>query len=89
MARDLFPPEQFIEIFIDTPLEVAEARDPKGLYRRARSGLIQNFTGIGSPYERPEAPQITITPDLAAEEAAEVIINYLESGGYLETAPSS
>jgi bifunctional enzyme CysN/CysC len=51
--------------------------------------LIQNFTGIGSPYERPEAPQITITPDLAAEEAAEVIINYLESGGYLETAPSS
>ncbi|TPJ57298.1 MULTISPECIES: sulfate adenylyltransferase subunit CysN [unclassified Mesorhizobium] len=86
MARDLFGPGQFIEIFIDTPLEVAESRDPKGLYRRARNGLIQNFTGIGSPYERPEAPQITVTPDLSAEEAAEVIVSYLERGSYLGTA---
>jgi bifunctional enzyme CysN/CysC len=86
MARDLFGEGQFIEIFVDTPLEVAERRDPKGLYQRARNGLIQNFTGIGSPYERPEAPHITITPDLSAEEAAELIVSYLDRGSYLGSA---
>ena len=86
MARDLFAAGQFIEIFIDTPLEVAEGRDPKGLYKRARNGLIQNFTGIGSPYERPEAPHITITPDLNAEEAAELIVSHLDRGCYLGSA---
>ncbi|MCA0032465.1 sulfate adenylyltransferase subunit CysN [Mesorhizobium sp. B263B2A] len=86
MARDLFGEGQFIEIFVDTPLEVAERRDPKGLYQRARNGLIQNFTGIGSPYERPEAPHITITPDSSAEEAAELIVSYLDRGGYLGSA---
>ncbi|MCA0049707.1 sulfate adenylyltransferase subunit CysN [Mesorhizobium sp. B283B1A] len=86
MARDLFGEGQFIEIFVDTPLEVAERRDPKGLYQRARNGLIQNFTGIGSPYERPEAAHITITPDLSAEEAAELIVSYLDRGSYLGSA---
>ncbi|AZO41872.1 sulfate adenylyltransferase subunit CysN [Mesorhizobium sp. M7D.F.Ca.US.005.01.1.1] len=86
MARDLFAEGQFIEIFIDTPLEVAEGRDPKGLYQRARNGLIQNFTGIGSPYERPEAAHVTITPDLSAEEAAELIVSYLDRGSYLGSA---
>ncbi|TJV04758.1 MAG: sulfate adenylyltransferase subunit CysN [Mesorhizobium sp.] len=86
MARDLFGEGQFIEIFVDTPLEVAERRDPKGLYQRARNGLIQNFTGIGSPYERPEAAHVTITPDLSAEEAAELIVSYLDRGSYLGSA---
>ena len=62
-------------MLVDTPLDVAEARDPKGLYKRARRGEIANFTGIDSPYERPEAPEITIdavtTPDAAAEEIIE------------------
>jgi bifunctional enzyme CysN/CysC len=83
MARDLFAEGEFIEVFVDTPLEVAEGRDPKGLYQRARKGLIQNFTGIGSPYERPEAPHLTVTPDLSAEAAAELIVAYLDRGSYL------
>ena len=60
MARELLEPGEFIEIFIDTPLEVAEARDPKGLYRKARAGEIKNFTGIDSPYEPPEQPELRI-----------------------------
>ncbi|MEJ5208851.1 adenylyl-sulfate kinase [Denitratimonas sp. CY0512] len=58
MARELFGPGQFIEVFVDTPLDICEARDPKGLYRRARAGEIPNFTGIGAPYERPETPEV-------------------------------
>ena len=58
MARDLFTEGEFLEIFIDTPLEVAEQRDVKGLYKKARMGELKNFTGIDSPYERPEAPDI-------------------------------
>ena len=50
--------DEFLEIFVDTPLDVAEARDPKGLYKKARQGEIPNFTGIGSPYEAPETPDI-------------------------------
>jgi bifunctional enzyme CysN/CysC len=57
MARELFEPGEFVEIFVDTPLEVAEQRDPKGLYRKARRGELPNFTGIDSPYEAPEAPE--------------------------------
>ena len=60
MVRCLFENDEFVEIFIDTPLDVAEARDPKGLYKKARQGEIPNFTGIGSPYEAPETPDIHI-----------------------------
>jgi bifunctional enzyme CysN/CysC len=60
MARELIQPTPFIEIFVDTPLEVAEERDPKGLYKKARRGEIKNFTAIDSPYERPENPEIRI-----------------------------
>ena len=56
MARGLMPEGEFVEIFVDTPLEVAEARDPKGLYARARAGEIKNFTGIDAPYEAPLSP---------------------------------
>jgi bifunctional enzyme CysN/CysC len=72
MARDLFDEGEFIEIFVDTPLEVCEARDPKGLYEKARAGLISNFTGIDSVYEPPEHAELTLdtrksTPEAAAE----------------------
>jgi len=67
----------FIEIFMDTPLAVCEERDPKGLYERARRGEIKDFTGISSPYERPLAPEIALTPDCAPDQAARHVIDYL------------
>jgi bifunctional enzyme CysN/CysC len=82
MARDLVEAGEFYEIFIDTPLAEAERRDPKGLYRKARNGELKNFTGIDSPYERPENPEITIdTARLDAEQAAESIISKLGEVG--------
>ncbi len=85
LARSLLGPGEFCEIFIDTPLEEAERRDPKGLYRRARAGAIRNFTGIDSPYEAPENPEIHIdTHDTSAEQAAEQIIRYLRRIGAID-----
>jgi bifunctional enzyme CysN/CysC len=79
MARGLLPPGEFLEIFIDTPLDVAEQRDVKGLYGKARRGELKNFTGIDSPYEPPEAPEIHIRADhVLAEDAADMIIAHLE-----------
>ena len=60
MARSLFEPGEFLEVFVDAPLAVAEQRDPKGLYRKARRGELKNFTGIDSPYEPPERPEMRI-----------------------------
>ena len=75
MVRDLMAAGEFIEVFVNTPLEVAEERDVKGLYKKARSGQLKNFTGIDSPYEAPQTPEITVnTVDLTAEEAAERIV---------------
>ena len=65
MVRDMFEPGEFVEVFVDTPLEVAEARDPKGLYAKARMGQIANFTGIDSPYERPNAAEVHLDTDRA------------------------
>jgi bifunctional enzyme CysN/CysC len=77
-VREMVPQGEFVEIFIDAPLAVAEERDPKGLYAKARGGLIPNFTGIGSPYEPPEAPEIRIdTTGMTPEEAADEIVRYL------------
>ena len=82
MARELMEPGEFVEIFVDTPLAVAEARDPKGLYKKARAGQIPHFTGIGSDYEVPEHPELTIdTTRLSAEEAADVITRHLAARG--------
>jgi bifunctional enzyme CysN/CysC len=82
MARALLAEGEFIEIFIDTPLEVAEGRDPKGLYKKARRGDLKNFTGIDSPYEPPENPELRIsTTTTTAEEAAEAIVAYLNRRG--------
>lgn len=75
MVRAMLPEGEFIEVFVDTPLDVAEARDVKGLYKKARSGQLKNFTGIDSPYEPPENPEIRVnTVDMTPEEAARFII---------------
>ncbi len=78
MVRAMMEPGEFIEVFIDTPLAEAERRDVKGLYAKARAGQLKNFTGIDSPYEPPETPEIRIdTTRLGAEEAAELIVERL------------
>ena len=83
-VRELVNEGEFIEVFVDTPLEVCERRDPKGLYKKARQGAILNFTGIGSPYEAPKHPEIVIKNDsIGIDEAAEIVIDYLENEGYL------
>jgi bifunctional enzyme CysN/CysC len=75
MVRRMIPEGEFVEIFVDTPLEVAEARDVKGLYRKARAGELKNFTGIDSPYEPPERPDIVVnTVDMTVDEAADHIV---------------
>ena len=75
MVRSMMQPGEFLEVFVDTPLEVAEARDVKGLYAKARSGQLKNFTGIDSPYESPDAAELRIdTTDLTPEQAADAII---------------
>ena len=76
MVRQMVEPGEFIEVYIDTPLHVAEERDVKGLYAKARSGELKDFTGIDSPYEPPEAPEIRIdTTAMSIEEAAEHIVH--------------
>jgi len=78
MVRSMLPEGEFIEVFIDTPLAEAERRDVKGLYKKARAGQLKNFTGIDSPYEAPEAPEIRIdTTVMTPEEAADLIIDRL------------
>ena len=80
MVRDMMAPGEFVEVFVDTPLSVAEERDVKGLYAKARSGQLKNFTGIDSPYEAPETPEIHIeTTKMSIDEAAEQIVKQLFS----------
>jgi len=86
MARNLVGSDEFVEVFVDTPLHVAEARDPKGLYKKAREGELKNFTGIDSAYEPPESPEIRVnTSTQSAEEAADAIIEFLRARDLLET----
>ena len=78
MVRRMVGEGEFVEIFVDTPLDVCESRDPKGLYSRARSGEIQNFTGLDSPYEAPETPDVRLdTTKLSPEEAARRIVDFI------------
>lgn len=78
-ARDLIIEGEFIEVFVDTPLEVCESRDPKGLYKKARAGEIPNFTGISSAFDIPENPEIHIkTAEQTIEQCVEQIVNYLK-----------
>jgi adenylylsulfate kinase len=90
-ARDLHAvttgddePLAFVEVFVDIPLEVAEARDPKGLYKKAREGKIPEFTGISAPYEAPENAEIHIRSDLkSVEDSVRGIVEYLQGKGLL------
>ena len=76
MARELLETDEFLEVFVDTPLAIAEQRDPKGLYKKARRGELKNFTGVDSPYEVPEHPDVRIdTTLLTPEQAADLILN--------------
>ncbi|MFC4819878.1 sulfate adenylyltransferase subunit CysN [Dokdonella ginsengisoli] len=85
LARGMVDDGEFVEIFVDTPLEIVERRDPKGLYRKARRGELKNFTGIDSPYEAPEAPELHIdTTRSDPERAADAIVEYLARHGIIQ-----
>jgi bifunctional enzyme CysN/CysC len=87
MARSLVGDDEFIEIFVDTPLSVAESRDVKGLYDKARKGQIKDFTGIDSPYEIPENPEILIdTTTMSADQSAQAILVYLAENEIIKAA---
>ena len=84
LARSRVEDGEFVEVFVDTPLEVAEGRDPKGLYAKARAGQLDNFTGIDSPYEPPERPEVRVdTTAMSAEHAAEVVVSRLRKSGLI------
>jgi len=86
MARESLEDGEFIEVFVDTPLPEAERRDPKGLYRKARRGQIKHFTGIDSPYERPEVPEVHIrTEEHSAEDAVELVLQAMRAAGRLDS----
>lgn len=85
MARELLETGEFFEVFVDTPLEIAEMRDPKGLFKKARRGELKNFTGVDSPYEAPECPEIRIdTSRCTPEQAAHIILTRLQRAGVIE-----
>jgi adenylylsulfate kinase len=85
LARQLLNDKEFIEVYTTVPLEVAEQRDPKGLYKKARAGEIKEFTGISAPYEEPINPELTIdTSKLDLEQSKDRIIQYLEQKGLLK-----
>jgi bifunctional enzyme CysN/CysC len=84
MVRELVRHGRFIQVYVNTPLEVAEARDVKGLYKKARAGLIKNFTAVGSNYESPTDSEITIeTTQLPPDAAAQEILSFLMAKGWL------
>jgi adenylylsulfate kinase len=84
MVRSIVGEGEFIEVFVDTPLEVCEQRDPKGLYKKARSGQIKNFTGLDSPYEAPVTPELVLkTAEESIEASLETIISALKQRGLL------
>jgi bifunctional enzyme CysN/CysC len=86
-VRALVEDGEFLEVHVDAPLALAESRDPKGLYQKARRGELKNFTGIDSPYEAPEHPELRIdSGELSAEEAADAVIAALEGAGVLDPA---
>lgn len=84
MARELVEDREFVEVFVNTPLDVAEDRDVKGLYKKARRGELKNFTGIDSPYEEPENPECDLrTAGYTADECADQVVTYLKENNYL------
>lgn len=88
-ARQLLAAGEFVEVFVDVPLAIAEMRDPKGLYRKARSGKLPNFTGIDSPYEPPEAPEIVVrTGTQSLDESVAYLTNRLAAIGHYDSPAS-
>jgi bifunctional enzyme CysN/CysC len=86
MIRGLVEKSEFFEVFVDAPLELAEKRDPKGLYKKARAGQIRNFTGIDSPYEPPLRPDLRLDTSSATPEAlAELVLDHLRKSGVIGT----
>lgn len=84
IVRELSREGEFIEVFVDTPIEICEQRDPKGLYKKARAGEIKNFTGIDSPYEAPENPEVhIINHEISVIDAAQKVICYLKKYNYI------
>ncbi len=84
MVRDLVEDDEFFEVFVETPLEECMRRDPKGLYLKAKSGALKNFTGIDSPYEVPEHPDLTLhTLEASPEALAEIVLRRLRDTGHL------
>ncbi len=87
-VRAIMARGDFIEIYVEAPLEVCEERDPKGLYRKARAGEILEFTGISAPYEEPASPEVLVqTSDRDVEDCVQQIVDFLESNGYLVPEP--
>ena len=85
IVRDILPDGQFVEVFVDAPLNVCKQRDPKGLYEKAERGEIKMFTGIDSPYETPEAPEVHIdTEALSVPESVNRLLDYLHQSGALK-----
>ena len=83
--REIQEPRDFIEVYVECPLEVCETRDPKGLYAKARAGLVKEFTGISAPYEAPVNPEVVLHTDRETEEeSARRVVEFLESKGYLD-----
>ena len=81
-VRDIMPPDRFIEVFVDCPLEVCENRDPKGLYKKARAGELKGFTGIDAPYEAPQNPELVVnTNEIDVAGCTEQVIAYLMEHG--------
>lgn len=86
LAASIVGPSAFLEVFVDTPLEVCEARDPKGLYKRARAGAVKDFTGISAPFEAPRAPALSLVPeDGTPVEQAALVLSHLETGNWIKT----
>lgn len=81
MVREMLEPGEFVELYIDVPLEICEQRDPKGLYKKARTGQIKHFTGIDSPYEAPLAPELIAAAELSVGEEVDRIVGYLVQHG--------
>jgi adenylylsulfate kinase len=83
-GRAIQEPRDFVEVFVDCPLEVCETRDPRGLYAKARAGQIPEFTGISAPYEPPKRPELVLqTAEQTAAESAAAVVAFLEKNGYL------
>ena len=88
-VRDVVGDHDFLEVFVDAPLDVCESRDPKGLYKKARAGQIPEFTGISSPYEPPESPAVHLkTGELSLDECAAAVQDMLKQRGFLSEPPT-